>query len=90
MTDLSKFIVKKSARCGPFLSEKLRGTQIEILAAAICYADFRTDEALRHTPLGYWRMVAEDRKPQYRRQAQAILALLHHWPHSLPDREESR
>lgn len=72
---------KTTAKCGPFLTTRLRAAQIDILGAAICYADFRHPDALRNTPLGYWRKMSDDMKQPYLRQAQAIMALLHEWPH---------
>lgn len=52
--------------------------QVEIMAAACCYAGFLTEQ--KRTPLGYWRTVADDQKEFYRKQARALIDLVRAMP----------
>lgn len=59
---------------------KIERAQIEIMAAAICYAGFRSEVGTRYTPLSYWRSVNQISKNHYRDQARAIIALVRTYP----------
>lgn len=52
--------------------------QLEIMAAACCYAEFSRDQ--KQTPLGYWRKVAPEQRKFYFDQAQALIALVRSMP----------
>jgi hypothetical protein len=48
------------------------------MAAACCYAEFADDN--KHTPLGYWKLVAEEKREFYRKQACALIRLVRDMP----------